>query len=583
MKYTTHDRQHFLEAMCRLARSRGGACLSGDFVDNKTKLLWRCSEGHEWNAIPQSVLAGTWCLICAKRRVGRQKAHSIEMMHKIAVERGGACLSENYKNNSVKLRWRCKNGHEWEATPASILRKDGHGKGSWCPTCVGKLPNDLAMLKLKTLAVSRGGLLLSVEYKNTKSHLRWQCAKGHEWEAVPGAIKSGGWCPRCAGSFPLDINQMHKAAQTFGGQCLSQEYINVDTHLRWRCVEGHEWTAKPYHVLTGHWCPICSSGISERICRALLERMTGIPFPKAKPSWLKNERGKQMELDGYAQSLELAFEYQGPQHYKPLPVFYSHLEKFQQRQGDDDRKRQLCLQHDVALLEIPYSVAHDKLQEHLIEKLNGLKQGLTIDANHLTIEELGVWQRKYLEEMQSIAAARGGELLSTFYINSQTKLLWRCAEGHTWEAIPNSIKRGSWCGPCGDKRAAMKKLAHTIDEMRALAKSKGGECLSPSYSGVEFKLRWRCAKGHEWESQPSSVLAGHWCRMCGLESGVNLRGLKIEEMQKLAAERGGECVSKRKLNGRTKFLWRCAKGHEWEAVSYSVRRGSWCPYCAGKR
>lgn len=575
--YTEQDRLRRLEEMRQLAIARGGVCLSKHYIDTKTKLRWRCSEGHEWNAILQSVLRGSWCEICAKKRVGRQKAHTIEMMHKIAAKNGGECLSQVYKNNITKLRWRCKHGHEWDGAPAVILR------GGWCSFCAGKLPKKMALQELQKLAVSRGGKLLSKRYKNSQSYLHWQCAKGHKWEAVSPAIKSGTWCPVCGGSFPLNIAQMRKFARTFGGRCLSKKYINTKTHLRWRCLEGHEWDAKADHVMTGHWCPICSSGVSERICRALLERITGVAFPKVKPIWLKNDRGRHMELDGYAESLRLAFEYQGVQHYKPIPFLDARGEGLKQRQKDDRRKRQLCKQHDVTLLEIPYNVPHNKLQEHLLTKLNGLNKNIIANDSPVKVEQLGVWKRKHLEEMQNIAKERGGKLLSKFYINNETKLRWRCAEGHIWEAIPNSIKRGSWCGECGDKRAAIKKLAHTIEEMRALAEAKGGECLSPSYKGVEFKLRWRCAKMHEWEAPPSSVLAGRWCRICGFERSANSRALKVEEMQKVARERGGECLSKRNVNGRIKFLWRCAKGHEWEAVGYSVRGGTWCRFCAGKR
>ena len=234
-----------------------------------------------------------------------------------------------------------------------------------------------------------------------------------------------------------------------------------------------------------------------------------------------------MELDGYAMSLGLAFEYQGYQHFKPVPFIDSNLKKLKQRQQDDERKRQLCLQNGVTLLEISYLISHDKLQEHLLMKLNGLNRKLIIDDSPVKVEQLGVWHRKHLEEMQSIAAARGGKLLSKFYINSQTKLCWRCTKGHTWEAIPASIKRGRWCGECGDKRAAIKKLARTIDEMQALAKAKGGECLSPSYGGTDAKLRWRCIKGHEWEATPRCVIKGRWCRICGFERGANLRGLSL--------------------------------------------------------
>ena len=290
-----------------------------------------------------------------------------------------------------------------------------------------------------------------------------------------------------------------------------------------------------------------------------------------------------MELDGYAQSLGLAFEYQGHQHYEPVPYLYSNLDKFKQRQQDDECKRHLCVQHGVTLLEIPYHVSHDKLQEHLIEMLNGLKRKLIIDNSPVKIGQLGVWQRKHLEEMQSIAIARDGKLLSKFYINSQTKLRWRCAEGHIWEAIPASIKHGTWCGKCGDKRAATKRLAHTIDEMRALAKVKGGECLSSSYKGIKFKLRWRCAKGHEWETSPSVIIGGHWCGRCESFRLGRKYALTIEDMQKAAAKRGGECLSETYVNSRQKLLWRCAKGHKWEAVGYSIRSGTWCPVCAGKR
>jgi hypothetical protein len=581
MIYTKQDRLRRLQEMQQLAMARGGVCLSKRYVDNKTKLRWRCAKGHEWSAIPSSVKRGHWCLICGNERQGHLKAYTIDMMHKIAAERGGKCLSEVYKNNLTRLRWRCKHGHEWEAVPGSIVGTKNF-KGTWCPICVGKLPKDSALQELKNLAVSRGGMLLSKRYQNARAHLRWQCAKGHEWKAVSDAVKRGGWCPVCAGSFPLNIGQMRKAAHGFGGCCLSKKYINVDTHLRWRCSEGHEWDAKPYHVLTGHWCPICSSGVSERICRALLERITGVQFLKARPKWLKNKRGGLMELDGYAPSLGLAFEYQGHQHYQLVPFFHTNPEKFRQRQQDDKRKRQLCREHSVTLLEVPHHIPHDKLQEYLSKKLNGLKRGLVWDNTPVKIGQLGVWLHKNLEEMQSIATARGGKLLSRFYIDAITKLRWRCAEGHTWEASPSSIKHGTWCSICGIKRAAIKR-AHTIDDMQTLAKAKGGICLSSSYRNAKSRLFWRCAKGHEWETQASVIIDGHWCPRCEKFRLGRKYALTIEDMQRAASRRGGTCLSKNYLNNRQKLLWRCAKGHEWEAIGSSVRRGSWCRICGGKR
>ncbi|MFX0049096.1 MAG: hypothetical protein ACFE8G_13170 [Candidatus Hermodarchaeota archaeon] len=42
----------------------------------------------------------------------------------------GECLSENYLGVKEYLRWRCKNGHEWTATPNNIK---SHKK--WCQDC----------------------------------------------------------------------------------------------------------------------------------------------------------------------------------------------------------------------------------------------------------------------------------------------------------------------------------------------------------------------------------------------------------------------------------------------------------------
>src|SRR5262245_8726560 len=31
------------------------------------------------------------------------------------------------------------------------------------------------------------------------------------------------------------------------------------------------------------------------------------------------------------------------------------------------------------------------------------------------------------------------------------------------------------------------------------------------------------------------------------------------------------------------FWWRCAKGHEWQAIANNRAKGQGCPFCAGKR
>ncbi|MET3135138.1 putative phosphodiesterase [Oxalobacteraceae bacterium GrIS 1.11] len=49
-----------------------------------------------------------------------------------------------------------------------------------------------------------------------------------------------------------------------------------------------------------------------------------------------------------------------------------------------------------------------------------------------------------IEEMRAIAEERDGLCLSDTYVNGHTHLLWECAMGHQWHAIPGSVKRGTW-------------------------------------------------------------------------------------------------------------------------------------------
>ena len=58
----------------------------------------------------------------------------------------------------------------------------------------------------------------------------------------------------------LDIEDMKKAAQFRGGECLSETMIKGDlfTPLKWRCSFGHEFYMTPNTILKGgHWCPEC--------------------------------------------------------------------------------------------------------------------------------------------------------------------------------------------------------------------------------------------------------------------------------------------------------------------------------------
>jgi len=357
---------------------------------------------------------------------------TIEEMQAIAASRGGRCLSTHYVNTNTHLEWECAEGHRWLAIPNNVKC------GAWCRTCAHASQRG-SLAGLQRIASARGGRCLSTEYVNNRTHLLWECAEGHRWHAVPASVKNGTWCSICAKARTrVPLAEVQRAAIRLGGRCLSDNYVSGVTRLLFECAAGHRWQALPISVRRGHWCPRCM---------------------------------------------------------------------------------------------------HDG-------------------------------RRKTLEQMQAIAASRGGQCLSDAYINQRQKLRWRCAAGHEWESSANAV-RDHWCPRCRDERRRL-----GIDLMRELAASHGGQCLSDTYAGAHEHLEWQCAKGHRWRATPNGIRSGHWCPTC------NRKRYTVADMQALARSRGGECLSTTYVSVRVRLEWLCALGHAWWTAPMVVLNGSWCPQCA---
>jgi hypothetical protein len=234
-----------IEEMRTIAETRGGQCLSDTYVDSSTKVDWRCEVGHQWKAIPARIKQGTWCPVCA----GKQKC-TIEDMNKMAKKRGGECLSREYTNSNTKLIWRCGKGHQWQSAPVNITR------GKWCPVCSGRQKGTIE--GMSSIAARHGGQCVSERYISSQRKLTWKCKEGHQWETTPAHIKQGSWCPVCAGIQKGSIEEMQQIAALYGGKCLSDEYVNNYSKLKWQCEHGHQWEAVPGSVSRGSWCPSCT-------------------------------------------------------------------------------------------------------------------------------------------------------------------------------------------------------------------------------------------------------------------------------------------------------------------------------------
>jgi len=276
---------------------------------------------------------------------------------------------------------------------------------------------------MHNLANKYGGKCLSAKYINANTKLKWQCNKGHVWESTPSSVRQGHWCLECSGSKKKNIYDMQHLAKMRGGKCVSTEYINNKTKLKWQCNQGHIWEAAPSSVASRTWCPICGQKKSHESNKLTIAEMQLIA---------QNRNGK-------------------------------------------------CLSKK-------YIDSKSKLKWQC-------EDGHVWNATVSNVMR-GAWcpecagnKKPDISSMNRIANERGGKCLSSQYINSRTKLKWQCKNGHTWEAIPDNVKRGSWCPVCVGRH-------QDIRDMHKLANEKGGKCLSLEYINTRTKLKWQCKQGH---------------------------------------------------------------------------------------
>lgn len=454
LKQTLRTPKYDIEHYKNIAKKNGGKCLTNELTNSETKLDLVCAENHKWSTFPRNLIRGFWCKSCAIKKSKQHLKKSISDCIELAQKNNGFCLSTEYINAHSKLIWQCNKGHTWKASYHGVRG------GTWCNICSTKRAADMLRLSIddchKT-AKKRNGFCLSESYKNSQTNLTWKCEEGHIWEATYANIRKGTWCKKCSQkqtSFKrrTSIDFFKNYAISKKGKCLSEEYVNQKTRLKFECDKGHVWETSGGSIKGGKtWCPICA-GTFRITTKELIE-----------------------------------------------------------------------------------------------EKLN---------------------------ELRNIAESKGGECLSTTYINSKKKLKFQCKNGHKWETSAYVIKNGAWCNACAVKKVSDEQR-DTIEDFIKIIEKKGGKCLSKTYlNATQSRIHVECEFGHRWFARPQGIKKGTWCRKC-----YGTAKSTLKEIQELAIERGGKCLSGSYKNDATKMEWLCSENHIWKATPNNIKRGKWCPTC----
>lgn len=290
----------------------------------------------------------------------------------------------------------------------------------------------------------------------------WKCAQGHRFKITADHVINGNnWCPICAGNAPLSYKDAVVAAARHNGKCLSSplNFTNSMCRLIWQCADGHEWSATLNNVRNGRWCPHCTDSIGESLTRQVLEHIFEVPFKKGRYGWLPSpETGNPMELDGFNETLKIAFEYQGPHHYDPDNSYIKNREHlFKKVRAHDAEKARICCERKIKLILIYKFDPFQKDEKIALIVYEAVRLAFPkLWYNPSTFRSTAV-RKSRLAHFAEEANRRGGELLSSKYKGMNGKLTWRCANGHVWDAVPSAvITRGTWCARC--KRGRKTKI-----------------------------------------------------------------------------------------------------------------------------
>ena len=123
---------------------------------------------------------------------------------------------------------------------------------------------------------------------------------------------------------------------------------------------------------------------------------------------------------------------------------------------------------------------------------------------------------------------------------------------------------------------------YQIDDLKRLALSHHGDCLSPVFRGLEAVYQWRCNTcGERWSRNAITlVYKNSFCKNCSrVSAGIKRRSVTLEMARSLANSRDGYFLSDSFSTAHDKYRWCCAKGHEWTASYDKVKQGRWCPSC----
>jgi Zn finger protein HypA/HybF involved in hydrogenase expression len=314
------------------------------------------------------------------------KKLTIDEVRDFFKSQGCVLLSNEYINAKIKLKYIASCKHEHEITHDCFQK----GSGRLCPKCAkqkGFNKRKLCIKEVKKYFESKNCKLISNEYINSRSKLKYIATCGHENEVAFSKFKNGVGilCSKCSGGRRLIIEEVREYFKSQDCELLSNEYINAHNKLKYiaQCGHENEITYNSFQQGGGVLCPKCAKQEVTNSKKHSIEEVK-IYFKSQKCELLSNEYINNSSILKYVASC-------GHENEK----IYS---DFQQGKG------RLCPK--------------------------------------CAYKEVGNKKRLNIEEVREYFESKDCKLLSSEYASAKTKLHYVAQCGHEHEIQYNNFKQG---------------------------------------------------------------------------------------------------------------------------------------------
>ena len=192
--------------------------------------------------------------------------------------------------------------------------------------------------------------------------------------------------------------------------------------------------------------------------------------------------------------------------------------------------------------------------------------------------------RKEPADYEVMARRRNAEWLGPVVPNANTRTGWKCLVcGREWQAIYNSLQRGSACPACCVRRRNEANRTKPV-EYHALAATHGLRWTGSYPESANHGTEWECQAGHRWMTTYVRIREGRGCARCA--RAAHLERCAAERHDEAAYRAAGdaaglEWLGPRVASANAKTGWRCrACGRTWTESYHRLASGRGCPRCS---